>query len=164
MRDFAARSSHCYHVSSFKFAWTRTPDLGTIRATYRPTQAKLIRNQITTRKWCIVSSTRATNCSSFSQPLASGIALGVIVTGGLYALILTSSLNNPLLRRFCFSHWTAGVSMALFFMAIVLLANKLRTAHTQLRLTSVTVNALGRLIQDGHGILPAERPRWLEAS
>ena len=54
--------------------------------------------------------------------------------------------------------------MALFFMAIVLLANKLRTAHTQLRLTSVTVNALGRLIQDGHGILPAERPRWLEAS
>ena len=78
--------------------------------------------------------------------------------------MLTGSLNNPLLWRFCFSHWTAGVSLVLFFIAISFLANKFRLALTQLRLTQATVDALGRLIHDGHSILPAERPRWLEAS
>lgn len=111
-----------------------------------------------------MSSTRITHRCSFSQPLTSGIALGIILTGGLYALMLTGSLNNPLLWRFCFSHWTAGVSLVLFFIAISFLANKFRLALTQLRLTQATVDALGRLIHDGHSILPAERPRWLEAS
>lgn len=111
-----------------------------------------------------MSSTRTTYRSSFSQPLTSSIALGVILAGGLYAIVLSGSLNNPLLQRFCFNHWTASASLAIFFVAIAFLANKLWTAITQLRLTSATVKALSSLIHDGHDILPAERPRWLEAS
>jgi hypothetical protein len=111
-----------------------------------------------------VSSTRTTYRSSFSQPLTSSIALGVLLTGGLYALMLTESLNNPLLRRFCFSHWTAGASITLFCVAIVFLATKLWMAVTQHRLTTATVGALNSLIHDGRDVLPAERPRWLEAS
>jgi hypothetical protein len=52
----------------------------------------------------------------------------------------------------------------MFFIAIAFLAIKQWTAITQLRLTTATVNALSSLIHDGHGTLPAERPRWLEAS
>jgi len=37
-------------------------------------------------------------------------------------------------------------------------------AIVQLRLASATVDALGGLIQDGREVLPAERPRWLQAS
>lgn len=37
-------------------------------------------------------------------------------------------------------------------------------AITQQRLTSATVGALNSLIHDGRDVLPAERPRWLEAS
>jgi len=90
--------------------------------------------------------------------------LGVVLAVGFYALMITGSLNNPLLRRFCLSHWTAGASIPMFFIAIAFLAMKLLTAITQLRLTSSTVNALTSLIHDGHDTLPAERPRWLEAS
>lgn len=111
-----------------------------------------------------MSLTRTNHRSSFSQPLSSSIALGVILAGGFYALIITGSLNNPLLRRFCFSHWTAAASIALFAIAIVFLVNKLLAAMQQLRLTNATVNALSNLIHDGHETLPADRPRWLEAS
>jgi hypothetical protein len=111
-----------------------------------------------------VSLTRTTYRSSFSQPLSSSIALGFILAGGFYALILTGALNNPLLRRFCFSHWTAGVSITLFCVAIVFLASKLWTAITQQRLSTATVGALNSLIHEGRDILPAERTRWLEAS
>lgn len=111
-----------------------------------------------------MSSNRTTYRSSFSHPLTSSIALGVIIACGLYAMMLTGSLTPPLLQRFCLSHWTAGASIAIFFIAIIFLANKLWTAITQLRLTSATVNALSSLIHDGHDTLPAERPRWLEAS
>ncbi len=87
-----------------------------------------------------------------------------MIAGSFYALIITGSLNNPLLRRFCLGHWTACISTTLFFIAISFLISKLLTAITQRRLTSATVNALNRLIHDGRDTLPAERPRWLEAS
>ena len=111
-----------------------------------------------------MSSTRTNYRSSFSQPLTSSVAFGAILAGGFYALMVTGSLNNPLLRRFCFSHWTAAASITLFCVALVFLANKLWTAITQLRLTNDTVSALNSLIHDGRDVLPAERPRWLEAS
>ena len=111
-----------------------------------------------------MSSTRTNYRSSFSQPLTSSVALGAILAGGFYALMVTGSLNNPLLRRFCFSHWTAAASITLFCVAIVFLVSKLWTTFTQLRLTNDTVGALNSLIHDGRDVLPAERPRWLEAS
>ncbi len=92
------------------------------------------------------------------------MALGIILAGGFYAMLITGSLNNPLLRRFCLSHWTTATCIAMFCIALVFLATKLWTTFTQLRLTSDTVKALTSLIHEGRETLPAERPRWLEAS
>ena len=131
---------------------------------YRPTEAGLIRHRVTTRKWCIVNSTNTTYRRSFPHSLTSGATLGVLLTGGLHAMMFTGVLNNPLLLRYCLSHWTATASLTMFFIAIAFLAIKLWTALAQLRLTSVTVNALNSLIHEGHDTLPADRPRWLEAS
>lgn len=115
-------------------------------------------------KWCIVSSTRTTYRSSFSQPLSSSIALGVILAGGFYALVLTGAINEPLIRRFSLSHWTAGATLTLFSVAITFLISKLWTAIAQGRFTNATVSALDGLIYEGRDTLPADRPRWLEAS
>lgn len=111
-----------------------------------------------------MNSTRINYRTSFEYPLTSSVVLGVMFSGGLYAMILTGSLSSQLLQRLCCGHWTACVSITLFLVGITYLVNKLLAAIAQIRLTRATVNALTELIHEGHETLPAERPRWLEAS
>ncbi len=90
--------------------------------------------------------------------------LGVGVTAGLYAAIISGPLNNPILRRFCLSHWTSAAAICMAMVALSLIVIKVWNALTQLRLTNATVQALDRLVTEGCDVFPAERPRWLEAS
>ena len=90
--------------------------------------------------------------------------MGTGLTGCFYMLMIAGPLNNPLLRRFALSHWTAAASLAVFFVAMAYLAIKFWQALTQVRLTSTTVLALTDLVEEGCDVFPAERPRWLEAS
>ena len=98
------------------------------------------------------------------QPLTSGLLLGTGLAGCFYALLVSGVLNNPLLRRFCVSHWTAAAAVAMFFVAIAFLIVKLWQALAQVRATNATLHALGSLVTEGCDVFPAERPRWLEAS
>ncbi len=111
-----------------------------------------------------MSATRQTYRSSFIQPLTSGLLLGTGSAGCFYALMISGPLNNPMLRRFCLSHWTASAAIAMFFVGIAFLLIKLWQAITQVRFTNATMHALTGLVNEGCDIFPAERPRWLEAS
>lgn len=90
--------------------------------------------------------------------------LGTGLAGCFYALMVSGPLNNPMLRRFCFSHWTAAAAIAMFFVAISFLLIKLWQAISQVRTTNATLSALSSLVVEGCDVFPAERPRWLEAS
>ncbi len=111
-----------------------------------------------------MSSARQTYRSSFVQPFTSGLLLGTGLAACFYALTIVGPLNNPLLRRFALSHWTAAASLAVFFVAAAYLLIKLWNALSQVRLTSSAVDALTGLVDEGCDVFPAERPRWLEAS
>ncbi len=108
--------------------------------------------------------TRKSTRGSFSVSLPPAIALGALLTGCFYGLILAGPLDFALLRRYCLCHWVAIASVAMFCVAAVVLMFKWWAAAVQFRVTRQAEDALIGLIADGHETIPAERPRWLEAS
>jgi biopolymer transport protein ExbB/TolQ len=111
-----------------------------------------------------VSFTRKSNVGSFSVSLLPVVALGALLTGCFYGLILTGPLDFALLRRYCLSHWVAITSVSMFFVAAVVLFFKWSAAMAQFRVIRQSVGALSDLVADGQSTIPADRPKWLEAS
>ncbi len=111
-----------------------------------------------------MNKTRQTNQESFTVSLPPAIALGALLTGCFYGLILAGPLDFALLRRYCLCHWVAIASVSMFFVAAVVLLFKWWAAAAQNRVTRKAIDALGGLVAEGYETLPAGRPEWLQAS
>ncbi|MGN6545569.1 MAG: MotA/TolQ/ExbB proton channel family protein [Aureliella sp.] len=101
--------------------------------------------------------------TSFELPLVPATIIGSVLTALFYGALLYGPIDSPLLKRYAFCHVVAEASAWLFFIAIVGMAIKLKSAYAQRRVTRAAGDVLEQLIADGDAVPRAERSAWLEA-
>lgn len=101
--------------------------------------------------------------SSFALPLLPAAVIGTVATGLFYALLHFGILDQPSLKRYCSSHFTAFVSVWLGSMAVVGLALKLQSTFAQARILRSIDRMLDKMLAEGEDVAPAQRALWLEA-
>jgi biopolymer transport protein ExbB/TolQ len=101
--------------------------------------------------------------SSFELPLVPATLIGSSLTALFYAALVYGPIDSPLLKRYALCHAVAEASALLFFIGIVGMALKLRSAYLQRRITRAVGEALEQLVTDGEVVPRVERSAWLEA-
>jgi biopolymer transport protein ExbB/TolQ len=101
--------------------------------------------------------------SSFELPILPATIIGSAFTAVFYGGLLYGPIDSPLLKRYALCHAVAEASVLLFFIAIVGMAIKLRSAYAQRRVTRAVGTVLDQLIANGDAVARADRSAWLEA-
>lgn len=80
-----------------------------------------------------------------------------------YGLLLYGPIDNVLLKRYCLCHAAAEATVGLFFIAVVGMAIKMRSAYAQRSVTAAVAGMLDKFVDDGQSVARNERSLWLEA-
>lgn len=100
----------------------------------------------------------------FGLPIVPASILGTALALIFYAALLYGPVDSPLLKRYCLCHAVAEASVWLFFIALVGMAFKLRSALLERRMTRAVAGILDRFTADGEEVPRGQRSAWLEAN